>query len=260
MPQHLSNKFRTHVPWPWTKLTWSIAISLLVRRMQGWEKSSTKYARTMHLCSRDWMISGKRVSNLEKSRLDDAHHGTSRDGAQTITPTPVGSTHSPSNAGHISALPPDTTGGVHNTTSVGSAHNANPVGDTHSHPVSKVNRASQTETQRGSNSLVKPSADATARSSSVKSPQKSQFQWKKSFKERVEITPSFISNQAPTPYTKVLLDRSGPPRTRQGVVSPATKPAGDQPQRLSSTKWWRPPSFSGTLEDSGQTEEILTSK
>ena len=43
------------------------------------------------------------------------------------------------------------------------------------------------------------------------------------------------------------------------VVSPATKPAGDRSQRLSTTKWWRPLSFSGTLEGSGQTEEILTS-
>ena len=94
---------------------------------------------------------GKRLSNLEKSRVDDAHQGTSRDGAQTIAPTPVGSTHKPSTADHNSALPPDTTDGVHNTTSVGSAHKANPVGDTHCHPVSKVNRASQTEMQRASN-------------------------------------------------------------------------------------------------------------
>ena len=202
---------------------------------------------------------GKRLSNLEKSRVGHAHHGTPRDGAQTITPTPVGSTHSPSTVGYISALPPDTTDGVHNTTSVGSAHNANPVGDTHSHPVSKANRASQTEMQRGSNSLAKPSADATARSSGVKSPQKSKFQQKKLFKERVEITPSYIPNQSPIPRTKVLLDRLGPVGTRQGVVSFATKPAGDRPQRLSSMKWWRPLSFSGVLEGSGQTEETLTS-
>ena len=65
--------------------------------------------------------------------------------------------------------------------------------------------------------------------------------------------------QGPTPRTKVLLDRSGPVGNRQGVVSPATKPAGDLPQRLSSAKWWRPLFFSGTLEGSGQTEEILTS-
>ena len=84
-------------------------------------------------------------------------------------------------------------------------------------------------------------------------------QGKKSFKERVEITPSDIPNQAPTPRTKVPLDRSGPVGTRQGVLSPATKPAGDRPQRFSSTKWWRPLSFSGTLVGSGQTEEILTS-
>ena len=201
---------------------------------------------------------GKRMSNLEKSRMDDAHQGTSRDGAQTITPSPVGSTHSPSTVSHNSALPPDTTDGVHNTTSVGSAHNANPVGDTHRHPVSKANIASQTEMQRGSNSLAKPSADATPRRGSAKSPQKPQSQGKK-FKERVKITPSFIPNQAPTPKTKMLLDQSGPVGTRQGVVSPATKPAGDRPQRLSSMNWWRPLSFSGTLEGSGQTEEILPS-
>ena len=74
-----------------------------------------------------------------------------------------------------------------------------------------------------------------------------QTQGKKSF-ERVEITPSDIPNQAPTPRTKVLLDRSGSVGKRQSVVSPATKAAGDRPQRLSTTKWWRPLSFSGTLE------------
>ena len=201
---------------------------------------------------------GKRLSNLEKSRMDDAHQGTSRDGAQTIAPTPVGSTHKPSTADHNSALPPDTTDGVHNTPSVGSAHKANPVGDTHCHPVSKANRASQTEMQRGSDSVAKPSADGTARRGGAKSPQRPQTQGKK-FKERVEITPSYIPNQAPTPRTKVLLDRSGSVGNRQGVVSPATKPAGDRPKRFSSMKWWRPLSFSGTLEGSGQTEEILTS-
>ena len=179
---------------------------------------------------------GRRLSNLEKSRVDDAHQGTSRDGAQTITSTPVGSTHNPSTADQNSALPPDTTDGVQNTISVGSAHNAHPVGDTHSHAVSKANRASQTEMQRGSNSVAKPSADATARTSGAKSPQKPQTQGKKSLKERVEITPSYIPNQAPTARTKVLLDRSGPVGTRQGVVSPATKLAGDRPQRLSTTK------------------------
>ena len=81
---------------------------------------------------------GKRLSNLEKSSLDSAH--------QTITPSSLGSTHSPSTEGHSSALPPDTTGGVHNTTSVGGAHTPTPVGDAHSHPVSKANKASQTET------------------------------------------------------------------------------------------------------------------
>ena len=178
---------------------------------------------------------GKRLSNLEKSRVDDAHQGTPRDGAQTIAPTPVGSTHKPSTADHNSALPPDTTDGVHNTTSVGSAHKANPVGDTHCRPVSKANRASQTEMQRGSNSVAKPSADGTARRGSAKSPQRPQTQGKKSF-ERVEITPSYIPNQAPTPRTKVLLDRSGSVGNRQSVVSPATKAAGDRPQRLSTTK------------------------
>ena len=186
---------------------------------------------------------GIRLSNLEKSSLDGAHLDTPKDGVQTTTSSSVGSTHSPSAAGHSSALPPDTTGGVNNTTFVGSAHTATPVGDVHSLPVSKANRASQTETQRGPNSLAK----------------KPQTQGKKSCKERVEITPSYIPNQAPTPRTKVLLDRSGPVGNRQGVVSPATKPAGDRPQRLSSAKWWRPLSFSGTLEGSGQTEEILTS-
>ena len=112
---------------------------------------------------------------------------------------------------------------------------------------------------RGPNSLAKPSADLTARKAGAKSPQKPHSQGKKSYKERVEITPSFIPNQAPTPKTKVLLDQSGPRGTRQGVVSPATKPTGDRPQRLSSMKWWRPLSFSGTLEGLGQTEEILTS-
>ena len=185
----------------------------------------------------------------------------SGDGAQTITSTPVGSTHNPSTSGQNSALPPDTTDGVENTTSVGSAHNVYPVEDTHSHAVSQANRASQTEMQRGSNSMAKRwcQTDATARRGGAKSPQKPQTQGKKSFKERVEITPSYISNQAPTPRTKVFLDRSGPVGTRQGVVSPARKPAGDRPQRLSSTKWWRPLSFSGMLEGSGQTEEILTS-
>ena len=197
---------------------------------------------------------GKRLSNLEKSSVDDVHQGTSRDGARTIAPTPVGSTHKPSTADHNSALPP----GVH-TTSVGSAHKANPVGDTHCRPVSKANRASHTEMQRGSNSVAKPSADGTARRGSAKSPQRPQTQGKKSFKERMEITPSYIPNQAPTPRTKVLLDRSGSVGNRQSVVSPATKPAGHRPQRLSTTKWWRPLSFSGTLEGSGQTEEILTS-
>ena len=148
-----------------------------------------------------------------------------------------GSTHNPSTADQNSALPPDTTDGVQNTISVGSAHNAHPVGDTHSHAVSKANRASQTEMQRGSNSVAKPSADATARTSGAKSPpQKPQTQGKKSLKERVEITPSYIPNQAPTPRTKMLLDRSGPVGTRQGVVSPATKLAGDRPQRLSTIK------------------------
>ena len=88
--------------------------------------------------------------------------------------------------------------------------------------------------QRGSNSLAKPSADVTARRGGAKSPQKPQSQGKKSFIERLEITPPFIPNQAPTPKTKVLLDRSGPGGTRQGVVSPATNPAGDRPQCLSS--------------------------
>ena len=116
----------------------------------------------------------------------------SRDGDQTITSTPVGSTHNPSTAGQNSALPPDTTDGVQNTTSVGSAHNANPVGDAHSHTVSKANRASQTEMQRGNNSVAKPYADATARRGGAKSPQKPQTQGKKSLKESVEITPSYI--------------------------------------------------------------------
>ena len=162
------------------------------------------------------------LSNLEKSSLDGAHLDTPKDGVQTTTSSSVRSTHSPSAAGHSSALPPpDTTGGVHNTTFVGSAHTTTPVGDAHSLPVSKANRAFQTETQRGPNSLAK----------------KPQTQGKKSCKERVEITPSYIPNQAPTPRTKVLLDWSGPVGNRQGVVSPATKPAGDQPQRLSSAKW-----------------------
>ena len=180
------------------------------------------------------------LRNLEKSSLDDAHLHTPRDGVQTTTSSSVGSTHSPSAAGHSS---PNTTGGVNNTTSVGGGHTATPVGDAYSHPVSKANRTSQTETERGPKSLAK----------------KPQTQGKKSSKERVEITPSYIPNQAPNPRTKVLLDRSGPVGTRQGFVSPATKPAGDRPQRLSSTKWWRPLSFSVTLEGSGQTEEILTS-
>ena len=186
---------------------------------------------------------GIRLSNLEKSSWDGAHLDTPRDGVQTTTSSPVGSTHSPSAAGHSSALHPDTTGGAHNTTFVGSAHTATPVGDAHSLPVSKANRASETETQIGPNFLAK----------------KPQTQGKKSFKERVEITHSYIPNRVPTPRTKVLLDRSGPVGTRQGVVYPATKPAGDRPQPLSSAKWWRPLSFSGTLEGSGQTEQILTS-
>ena len=124
---------------------------------------------------------GKRLSNLEKPRVDDAHQGISRDGAQTITSTPVGSIHNPSTAGQNSALPPDTTDSVQNTTSVGSAHNANPVGDTHSHAVSKANIASQTEMKRGSNSMAKPSADATARRGGAKSPYEPQTQGKKSF-------------------------------------------------------------------------------
>ena len=99
--------------------------------------------------------------------------------------------------------------------------------------------------QKGSHSLAKPSLDLTARSTRVKSSQKPHSQGKKSSKERVEIIPSFIPTQALTPKTKVLLDQSGPVGNRCGVVWPATKPAGDWPQHLSSTKWWWPPSFSG---------------
>ena len=182
---------------------------------------------------------GHRLHALEQSKVGDGHPDTPLVGVENTTP--VGSAHNTTPVGD-----------AHNPTPVGDAHTC-PVGDTHSHPVSKANRASQTETQRGSNSLAKPSADATVRRSSAKSPQRPQFQQKKSFKERVEITPSFIPNQAPTPSTKVLLDRSGPAGIRQGVVSPATKPAGDRPQRLTNMKWWRPLSFSGTLEGSGQT-------
>ena len=73
------------------------------------------------------------------------------------------------------------------------------------------------------------------------------------------VIPSFIPTQALTPRTKVLLDRSGLEREKRGLVSPATKLAGDRPQRASSKKWWRPPSSNGTSEGLGQTEGILTS-
>ena len=187
----------------------------------------------------------QRLHALEQSKVGGAHPDTPLVGVENTRP--VGSNHN-------TTLVRD----AHSPTPVGDAHTC-PVGDTHSHPVSKANRASQTETHRASYSLAKTSADATARRCVVKSPQKPQFQRKKLFKERVEITPSFIPNQAPTPKTKLLLDRSGPAGIRQGVVSPATKQAGDRPQRLSSTKWWWALSFSGTLKVSGQTEEILTS-
>ena len=141
MPQHLSNTFHMHVPWPSTKLTWSIAI--LGEENARLREVINKLRQGNASPQQRLDGFGKRLSNLEKSRVDDAHQGTSIDLAQTITPTPVGSTHSPSTASHNSAVPPDTTGIVHNTTSVGSAHDANPVGNTHSHPVSKANRASQ---------------------------------------------------------------------------------------------------------------------
>ena len=68
----------------------------------------------------------KRLSNLEKSRVVDAHPDTSTDGVQTNTPSPVGSTHNPNNTISV--------GSAHNPTPVGDAHNPANVGDAHTHP------------------------------------------------------------------------------------------------------------------------------
>ena len=52
----------------------------------------------------------------------------------------------------------------------------------------------------------------------------------------VQVAPTFIPTRALTPKTKVLLDQSGPGGGKRGLVSPATKPAVDRPQRASSKK------------------------
>ena len=123
------------------------------------------------------------------------------------------------------------------------------VGGSHS----QVRSSHNPNLQKGPNPLAKSSTGK------VNSPQEQPYTRSHQSKGRVDIAPSFIPTQALTPRTKVLLDRSGPGGNRQGGVSPATKQAGDRPQRLSSMKWWRPISFNGTLEGLDQTEEILTS-
>ena len=129
------------------------------------------------------------------------------------------------------------------------------VGGTHT----SVRSAHTLTMQGGSNSQNRSSVNSTASGAGVKAPQQTHSRAHQLSKRTVPVAPTFIPTQALTPRTKVLLDRSGHERGKRGLVSPATKPAGDGPQRTSSKKWWRPPSSNGTSEDLGQTEGILTS-
>ena len=139
----------------------------------------------------------KRLSNLEKSRVVDAHPDTSTDGVQTNTPSPVGSIHNPNNTISV--------GSAHNPAPVGDAHKPANVGDAHTHPVSTANMASQTE----NGSTPGPKASV------------SPLQLHKA--KRPTDAPSYIYKQSPNPKKKVELNRKGPNSTP--VTYPITKPA-----------------------------------
>ena len=102
--------------------------------------------------------------------------------------------------------------------------------------------------QGGANSQTRSSVNSTASGAGAKAPPQTHSRTHQLSKRTVPVVPTFIPTPALTPRTKVLLDRSGPEREKWGLVSPATKPAGDRPQRASSKKWWWPPSSNGTSE------------
>ena len=76
--------------------------------------------------------------------------------------------------------------------------------------------------------------NSTASGAGAKAPPQTHSRARQLSNRTIPVAPTFIPTQALTPRTKVLLDRSGPEREKRGIVSPATKAAGDRPQRTSS--------------------------